>query len=82
MLINHDFDWEADLDEPPRPGVDAPSGKGPRPELAFVSADGHPPRGHELVIVERTRGFSLSTLILAIIALAVSVAAMLPKTTH
>jgi hypothetical protein len=82
MLINHDFDWEADLEESPRPGVDAPSGKGPRPEFGFVSALGHPQPGHQLVIIERTRGFSRSTLILAIIALALSAASLFPKTTH
>jgi hypothetical protein len=82
MLINHDFDWEPELEEPIRSGVDATAGNGPRPELAFDCAEGHSQPSPQLVIIERARVFSLSTLVLAIIALALSLAAIVRKTTH
>jgi hypothetical protein len=82
MLINHDFDWEPEREEPLRSGVDAMAGNGPRPELPFVCAEGNPRPSPQLVIIERARGFSRSTLILAIIALVLSVAAIVRKTTN
>jgi hypothetical protein len=82
MLINHDFDWEPELEERLRSGVDATAGNGPRPEHAIVCAEGPPRPSPQLVIVERAQGFSRSTLILAIIALVLSVAAIVRKTTH
>ncbi len=82
MLINHDFDWEPELEEPPRSGVDATAGNSPRPELSVVCAEGNPRPSPQLVIIERAQGFSRSTLIHAIIALALSAAAMIRKTTH
>ena len=82
MLIDHDFDWEPEVEEPLRSGVDATAGNGPRPELAFVCAEGPRRPSPRVVIIERAQGFSRSTLILAIIALALSVAAIVRKTTH
>jgi hypothetical protein len=82
MLIDHDFDWGPELEETLRSGVDATAGNGPQPELAFVCGEGHPRPSPQLVIIERARGFSRSTLILAIFALALSVAAIVRKTTH
>jgi hypothetical protein len=82
MLINHDFDWEPEPEDPLRSGVDATAGDGARPELAFVCAERHSRPSPQLVIIERARVFSRSTLILAIIALALSVAAIVRKTTH
>jgi hypothetical protein len=82
MLINHDFDWEPELEEPLRSGVDATAGNGPRPEHAIVCAESPPRPSPQLVIIERAQGFSRTTLFLAIIALALSVAAIVRKTNH
>jgi hypothetical protein len=78
MLINHDFDWEADLEESPRSGADPTSANvsGPDP---LRRPGGHIRPGELVVIIERHRGFSRSTLILALVALALSVASTIPK---
>jgi hypothetical protein len=78
MLINHDFDWDADLEESPRSGVDPTSGNARWPDLPR-RPDGQMRPGELVVIVERHRGFSRSTLILALVALALSVASTIPK---
>jgi hypothetical protein len=69
MLINHDFDWEADLEESLDPG----------PDPASSRARGHIRPGEQVTIVERHRGLSRSTLVLAMVALALSVASAIPK---
>jgi hypothetical protein len=78
MLINHDFDWEADLEESPRSGVDPTSANvsGPAPPRR---PGGHIRPGERVVIIERHHGFSRSTLILALVVLALSVASAIPK---
>jgi hypothetical protein len=78
MLINHDFDWEADLEESPRSGADPTyaNESGPAPPRR---PGGHVRPGEQVVIIERHRGFSRSALILALVALALSVATAILK---
>ena len=79
MLINHDFDWEADLEESPRPGVNPTSANGPGPDPTLRRPGGQIRPGEQVVIIERHRGLSRSALILALVALALSVASAIPK---
>jgi hypothetical protein len=78
MLINHDFDWEADLEGSPRSAVDPASANLSAPDLPRLPG-GHIRPGELVVVVERHRGFSRSTLILALVALALSVASAILK---
>jgi len=80
MLINHDFDWEADLEESPRPGVDPTSGNVLEPDPAPRRPGGQVLPSDQVVIIERRRGFSRSTLLLALVALALSATSRIPKT--
>jgi hypothetical protein len=79
MLINHDFDWEADLEDSPRPGVEPTSGNAPSPASSPRRPDGHIRPGEQVVIIERHRGLSRPTLILAVVALMLSIASAIPK---
>jgi hypothetical protein len=72
MLIDHDFDWEPDLEEPPRALVDQAPGQGPDPPTRRPGGQIRP--SEQVVIIERRRGFSRSTLILALVALTLSAA--------
>jgi hypothetical protein len=79
MLIDHDFDWEADLEDSPRPGVAPASENAPGPAPPLRRPGGHIRPGEQVVIIERHRGLSRSTLILALVALALSVALAISK---
>ncbi len=81
MLINHDFDWEADLEDSPGSGVEPTSGNAAGPAPVPRRPGGHIRPGEQVVIVERHRGLSRSTLILALVALALSVALAISKAT-
>jgi hypothetical protein len=82
MLINHDFDWDADLDASSRPGVAPTSGTAAGPTAAPRRPGGHIRPGEQVVIIERHRGLSRSTLILALVALVLSLALAIPKALH
>ncbi len=82
MLIDHDFEWEADLEDSPRPEVEPKSGNAPGPAPAPRRPGGQVRPGERIVIIERHRGLSRSTLILALVALALTLASVIPKARH
>ena len=82
MLIDHDFDWEADLEESPRPGVDRAPANGRGPDSVPHRPVGPVLPSEQVIIIERRRGFSRATLILALVALALSAISRIPKNAH
>jgi hypothetical protein len=74
MLIDHDFDWDPDLEELRRPGLDPVPQNGPGLDPASRRPGGQIRPSEQVVIIERRRGFSRLTLILALVALALSAA--------
>ena len=82
MLIDHDFDWESELEESPRPGVDRAPANGPGTAPLPHRPGGPVLPSEQIIIIERRRGFSRITLILALVALALSVISRIPKNAH
>jgi hypothetical protein len=82
MLIDHDFDWEADLDESPRPEDEATAAILPGPTI-FPCRPGDPLRpGDGVVIIETSRGLSRGTLALAVVVLVLSAFLKLSDARH
>jgi hypothetical protein len=83
MLIDHDFDWEVDEEESPRPGVEELAAvvpglitNSPRPEGGTLRpSDG-------VVIIETSRGLSRGTLAVAVVTLVLSATLKLSDTRH
>ena len=82
MLIDHDFDWETDLEESPRSGIDRAPANGRGPDSVPHRPGGPVLPSEQVIIIERRRGFSRSTLILALVALALSAISRIPRTAH
>jgi hypothetical protein len=81
MLIDHDFDWDPDLEDSPRPEADPASGNGAASDPALRRpGPGQVWPTEQIVIIERLRGFPRSTLILALVALALLAAPRIPRT--
>ncbi len=72
MLIDHDFDWEADADD--SLWLEAEGASTPEPvPIATPRPPGDSLRTSDaVVIIEKSRGFSRSTLAVAVVALFVS----------
>jgi hypothetical protein len=82
VLIAHDFDWESDGDREgsPRPAAEASDAgvRGPIPGRCPPGGSSEP--RPEIVIIERSRGFSRGILALAIVALVLSSTSKFCKT--